>query len=142
LIEWILFLFFILKYGEKDSILDCLKYPTKNWGWNILAIFIGLIPLPIFLKFNYLLTDWTIWLPWIILVLINPWLEEFYWRELLSDYTKHWKTALSILFTSVVFSANQAVFGINSDLFKGYTVVISTLIIGIVGQLPTRKPIV
>lgn len=77
--------------------------------------------------------------PWIILVLINPWLEEFYWRELLSDYTKHWKTALSILFTSVVFSANHAVFGKNSDLFKGYTVVISTLIIGIVWSITYKK---
>lgn len=77
--------------------------------------------------------------PWIILVLINPWLEEFYWRELLSDYTKRWKTALSILFTSVVFSANHAVFGKNSDLFKGYTVVISTLIIGIVWSITYKK---
>lgn len=57
LIEWCLFIFFILKYGTKEVINTWLKKPQKNWGWNIVAIIVGLIPLPIFLKFNYLLAD-------------------------------------------------------------------------------------
>ncbi|WP_394330732.1 CPBP family glutamic-type intramembrane protease [Lacinutrix jangbogonensis] len=34
------------------------------------------------------LGNWYIWLPWIVLTLINPWIEEFYWRGLLFEYTK------------------------------------------------------
>ncbi|WP_312768275.1 CPBP family intramembrane glutamic endopeptidase [Epilithonimonas sp.] len=139
LIEWILFLFFILRYGQNDSIRNWLKYSNKNWGWNIVAIIIGLIPLPIFLKYNYLLSDWSIWIPWIILALVNPWLEEFYWRGLLSDHTKKWNVVLSILFTSLIFSANHAVFGINSELFRGYEIFTSTFVMGIVWAITYRK---
>ncbi|SDK87446.1 CAAX amino terminal protease self- immunity [Sphingobacterium mizutaii] len=116
-----------------------LKKPQKNWGWNIVAIIVGLIPLPIFLKFNYLLADWTIWLPWILLALINPFLEEFYWRGLLMDSTKTWNRALAILFTSVVFSVNHGVFGINSELFRGYEVIFSTFIMGLVWAITYKK---
>lgn len=139
LIEWILFLFFILRYGQNDSIRNWLKYSNKNWGWNIVTVIIGLIPLPIFLKYNYLLSDWSIWMPWIILALVNPWLEEFYWRGLLSDYTKKWNVVSSILFTSLMFSANHAVFGINSELFRGYEIFISTFVMGIVWAITYRK---
>ncbi|MPS71943.1 MAG: hypothetical protein E2590_02225 [Chryseobacterium sp.] len=94
LIEWILFLFFIIKYGGASSIRNWLKKSGKNWGWNVFAIIIALTPLPIFLKHYQLLDNWSVWLPWILLALINPWLEEFYWRGLLSDFTKKWNSAL------------------------------------------------
>lgn len=139
LIEWILFMFFVLRYGKDNSIRNWLKKSNKNWGWNIATLIIGLIPIPFFLKYYYLLDDWTIFLPWILLALINPWIEEFYWRGLLSNFTKKWNTALSILFTSIVFSANHAVFGINSELFRGYEVIISTFVMGIVWAITYKK---
>lgn len=139
LIEWCLFMFFILKYGGKDSIKTWLKKPTKNWGWNGLTLVIGLIPLPIFLMHKYLLLDWTIWIPWIVLALINPWIEEFYWRGLLLDFTKGWKSWLAILFTSFTFSLNHAVFGINTELFRGTEVFLSTFVMGIVWALTYKK---
>ena len=139
LIEWIIFIFFINKYGEKDASRKWLLRSNKNWGWNILTVLIGVLPIPIFLKYHHLLYDWTIWLPWIVLALINPWLEEFYWRGLLSDVTKKWNTLLSILFTSTLFSINHVVFGINSDLFRGYEVILSTFIMGIVWATTYKK---
>lgn len=139
LIEWFLFMFFVIKYGGITAIKNWLKKSNKNWGWNIASLMIGLIPLPIFLKYNNLLNDWMIWLPWILLALINPWIEEFYWRGLLADFTKKWNAALSILFTSFVFSINHAVFGINSELFRGYEVVISTFIMGMVWAITYKK---
>jgi len=139
LIEWILFLYFVLKYGENGILRNWLKKPNKNREWNIATIVIGLTPIPIFLKYNHLLNDWTIFLPWILLALINPWIEEFYWRGLLTDYTKKWNTTLSILFTSSVFSANHAVFGINSELFRGPEILISTFVMGIVWAITYKK---
>ncbi|MPS71944.1 MAG: CPBP family intramembrane metalloprotease [Chryseobacterium sp.] len=44
-----------------------------------------------------------------------------------------------MLFTSIVFSTNHAVFGINSNLFKGYEVVISTFVMGIIWAITYKK---
>jgi membrane protease YdiL (CAAX protease family) len=139
LIEWCLFLFFILRYAEKETRKKWLQKPKKSFGWNILALFIGILPLPLFLMHYETLEVWQVWLPWILLALINPWLEEFYWRGLLLDYTKNWSNWTAIIFTSLVFALNHAVFGVNSELNSGITVIISTFIMGIIWGLVFKK---
>jgi uncharacterized protein len=139
LIEWCLFLFFILKFGELNSIKNWLKKPTGNFGWSLLALLMGILPIPIFLMHYDLLTTWEIWLPWILIALINPWIEEFYWRGLLLDYTDKWQNWVAILFTSLLFAANHLVFGVNSSLFRGVEVFISTLIMGLIWALVYKK---
>ncbi len=139
LVGWALWLFFILKFGGVGSIKKWLKKPSGPFGWGILAIIIGLIPLPIFLMHSNTLTGWQVWLPWILLALINPWIEEFYWRGLLLDYTKNWPNWASILFTSALFSINHAAFGLNSEVNSGFELVISTLIMGLVWAIVYKK---
>lgn len=139
LIEWCLFLFFIKKYGEPNQIRNWLSKPQGNYGWVILSIVIGLLPLPIFLKHYNLLTTWEIILPWILIAIINPFFEEFYWRGLLTDYTSKWNNWLSISVMSILFALNHFVFAINSDLFKGLPVFISTLMMGIIWALVYKK---
>jgi len=139
LIEWCLFIFFVQKFSGKNAIKAWLRKSSKNWGWNILTLLVGILPLPIFFLYNHLLAHWTIWLPWILIALINPWIEEFYWRGLLIDFTKRWNVWLSVLFTSFTFSLNHAVFGVNATLFKGYEVFISTCIMGIVWAFTYKK---
>lgn len=139
LVGWVLWLFFILKYGGVDSIQKWLKKSTGAFSWNLLAIIVGLIPLPLFLLHYELLDTWQVWLPWILLALINPWIEEFYWRGLLLDYTKNWPSWTSILFTGILFSLNHAAFGINSKVNSGFELVISTLIIGLVWAIVYKK---
>ncbi|MFT4741855.1 MAG: membrane protease YdiL (CAAX protease family) [Marivirga sp.] len=78
---------------------------------------------------------WQVSLPWILLATINPWLEEFYWRGLVMDYTKNWPNWTAVLFTSLLFALNHAVFGVNSELNNGLTVIISTFIMGIIWGL-------
>ena len=134
-----MFLYFILKFGELESIKRWLKKPSGNMGWTILALLMGVIPMAIFFKHADLLTPWQIWIPWIVLALINPWIEEFYWRGLLSDYTGKWNPWLGILFTSFLFAANHAVFGVNSELFRGVEVFISTFIMGVIWAIGFRK---
>tara|TARA_B100001063_G_scaffold229336_1_gene241459 strand:+ start:336 stop:974 length:639 start_codon:yes stop_codon:yes gene_type:complete len=139
LIEWCLFLFFILRYTEKETRKKWLQKSKGSFGWNILALFIGILPLPLFLMHYETLGIWQVWLPWILLALINPWLEEFYWRGLLLDYTKDWSNWIAIIFTSSVFALNHAVFGVNSELNSGFTVMISTFIMGIIWGLVYKK---
>jgi membrane protease YdiL (CAAX protease family) len=129
---WILWLFFILKYGGTQSIKTWLKKPIGKIWWTFLAILIGFIPLPLFIFHSDTLSEWTIWLPWISLALINPWIEEFYWRGLLLDFTKNWSKWTSVLYSGSLFAINHTAFGINSELNSGLEIIISTLVMGIV----------
>ena len=139
LIEWCLFLYFIFKYAGKGSIKKWLEKPKGFFGWNIFALFIGLLPIPLFLLHYKTLVTWQVWIPWILLALINPWIEEFYWRGLLLDYTKNWSNWMAIIFTSLVFALNHAVFGVNSELNSGLTIIISTFIMGLIWGLVYKK---
>lgn len=139
LIEWLLFIFFIVKYSAKETRHEWLQKSIGSFWWIILALFIGILPLPLFLLHYETLNIWQVWLPWILLALINPWLEEFYWRGLLLEYTKTWSNWIAILFTSSLFALNHAVFGVNSVLNSGITVIVSTLIMGIVWALVYKK---
>jgi membrane protease YdiL (CAAX protease family) len=138
-IGWILWLFFILKFGRTGSIKNWLKKPTGKFWWSLLAILIGLIPLPLFIFHADTLSEWPIWLPWIMLALMNPWIEEFYWRGILLDYTKNWSNWTSVLYSSFLFAINHAAFGINSELNSGFEIVVSTLIMGIVWGFVYKK---
>ena len=139
LIEWSIFLYFIFRYTEKETRKKWLQKSKGSFGWNILALFIGLLPLPLFLMHYETLKIWQVWLPWILLALINPWIEEFYWRGLLLEYTKNWSNWTAIFYTSLVFAINHAVFGVNSELNSGLTVIISTFIMGIIWGLVYKK---
>lgn len=139
LIEWCLFLYFIFQYTEKETRKKWLEKPKGSFGWNILALFIGLLPLPLFLMHYETLGTWQVWIPWILLALVNPWIEEFYWRGLLLEYTKTWSNWTAIIFTSLVFALNHAVFGVNSELNNGLTIIVSTFIMGIVWGLVYKK---
>lgn len=139
LVGWTIWLFLILKYGGIKSIKKWLDKPKGGIGWGLLALIIGLITLPLFIRYYGLLQDWTIWLPWILLALINPWIEEFYWRGLLLDYTKGWSNWASVLFTSMLFSINHIAFGINSNINSGFEIVISTFIMGIVWAIIYKR---
>jgi len=139
LFGWAIWSFFILKYGGINSIKKWLGNSKSGIGWGILAVIIGLITLPLFVRHYELLKDWTIWLPWILLALINPWIEEFYWRGLLLDYTKNLPNWISVLFVSILFASNHIAFGINSKVNSGIEIVISTFIMGVVWAIIYKK---
>jgi membrane protease YdiL (CAAX protease family) len=139
LIEWCLFLFFIIQAQGRSQFKIWMAKPKGNIVWPIIAIIISLATLPIFIKHFELLNSWTIILPWLLIAFINPFLEEFYWRGFLLDYTSNWKNWITVIVTSFLFSANHFVFAINSDLFKGFPVFISTLIMGIIWAIVYKK---
>jgi len=139
LIEWCLFLFFIIQAQGKSQFKIWMAKPKGSLVWPVIAIIISLATLPIFIKHFELLNSWTIILPWLLIAFINPFLEEFYWRGYLLDYTSNWKNWIAVIVTSFLFSANHFVFAITSDLFKGFAVFISTLIMGIIWAIVYKK---
>ncbi|MCX6025651.1 MAG: CPBP family intramembrane metalloprotease [Chloroflexi bacterium] len=54
-----------------------------------------------------LLRPVAIWVPWLIVGLVNPFAEEWYWRGLLLDAAKVWSSWLVIPLVSVLFSLNH-----------------------------------
>jgi membrane protease YdiL (CAAX protease family) len=140
LIEWVLFLFFIFKFGDGTAAIK--KWLGKSHGsnlWGLFAVSMGLITLPLFLLHYQTLAHWSVWLPWISIALINPWIEEFYYRGFLLDQTQNWNKWAAILFSSLVFSMNHAVFGINSEVNSGLPVLVSTFIMGLIWAIVYLK---
>ncbi len=136
---WILWSFFILRFGGIKSMKKWLGKPVRNHFWVIMSLIVGLIPLPLFIFHNDTLSLWTIWLPWITLALINPWIEEFYWRGLLLDYSKNWQTWISVFYAGLLFSMSHAIYGMNSELNSGAEILVSTFILGIVWGFAYNK---
>ncbi|MEM8525542.1 MAG: CPBP family intramembrane glutamic endopeptidase [Bacteroidota bacterium] len=136
---WILFGYFVYRFSDVPQRKSWLAKSEGTWGWAILALVVGLIPLPILLRFYDTLSPWIVWLPWALIAIINPWFEEFYWRGLLLDYTKNWKKWQAVLYTSFFFSFNHVIFSFNSDMSKGIELFISTFIMGVVWAIVYQK---
>lgn len=139
LIEWCLFMYFVWRYAGKAAIQKWLEKSKGPFAWNLLAMVVCLLPLPVFILHYHTLDTWQVWLPWILLALINPWIEEFYWRGLLLDTTQDWSNTKAILYSTSLFALNHAVFGINSELNSGFTIVIVTFIMGLAWSVVYKK---
>ena len=59
-IGWALWLFIIFKYGGKESITNWLMKVRGAFGWKLIAVIVGLIPLPLFLMHYQLLDPWNV----------------------------------------------------------------------------------
>jgi membrane protease YdiL (CAAX protease family) len=138
LIYWVLLAVIIFKYGAKQ-IKIWLKPPEWSIGWSTLALVVGLSSLPIFLKFSYVLETASVLIPTVIFFIINPWLEEFYWRGLLIDATSHWSTTASVLYSSVLFTVWHSAFAWQSEATRNVPFFISVLVLGIIMVLLYKK---
>ena len=106
----------------------------------MLAVVVGFIPFIVFLQNWRLLSPVWVWLPWLLFALINPWLEEGYWRGLLMDAASDWKAAKSVLYTSAVYAASHPLmWGVNSFANREWVVLVSTFIMGVFWAIIYRR---
>lgn len=117
-VYWMSIGLLVLWGSGKDAIRHWMGRPQGNWLWSGLAILLVLPSLPMFLGSWQLLKPIYVWGPWLIVGLINPLLEEWYWRGLLLDTTKAWPSWMSVLGTSILFSLNH-LFGIGVTSIGG-----------------------
>lgn len=140
LVLWGLFAGLIGYSGGMESMRRWLRPSLRSWGWSVLALAVSLIPLPIFLSHWRLLEPIYIWLPWLLFALINPILEEGYWRGVLLDSTEGWPSWMSVLFSSVLFALNHPLsLGVNSIANRHPATFISTFIMGLIWAITYRK---
>lgn len=126
---WSMFVIVIAWSGGATTISQWLGKPGSSAGWSVLALAVGLIPLPLFLQNWQLFTSPGLILAWLIFALINAPLEEFYWRGTLTDVTTHWPGWASVLYSSFFFAINHPLsYGVYSSANRHPATVISTLL--------------
>lgn len=109
-------------------------------GWRVLALLVGLIPLPLLLMHGKLMASPYIWIPAMIFCLINPFVEEMYWRGALTSATSSWPAWLSVLYSSAVFAlSHPLVLGVFSIANRTPEVTASTFVMGVVWAVVYRK---
>lgn len=140
LVFWTALALLIIWSGGKQAFRRWLQRPQGSRGWSFLAVAVGFIPLPLFLMHWQLLKPATIWVPWLAFALINPWLEEGYWRGVLLDAVAHWPKWAGVLYTSALFAASHpAMWGVNSIANRTPEVVVSTFLMGIAWAIAYQK---
>ena len=140
LIFWFLFAFMIFWGTRRETIRGWLQASQGSWGWALLAVSAGLIPLGIFLL-NWQLFP-SIWfvLGWLLFALVNPVLEEGYWRGLLLDATSNWPGWLGVLYSSFFFAINHILtLGVFSIANHHPATFVSTFIMGLTWAVVYRR---
>lgn len=140
LVVWAMFGFMIAWGGGPVAMRHWLQTPQGAWGWTVLAVGVGLLPLSVFISGWKLFPSVWIVLAWLLFALINPLLEEGYWRGLLLDNTKNWPGWLGVLYSTFFFAIHHPLtIGIYSIANRHPAVFISTFIMGLVWSVVYRK---
>jgi membrane protease YdiL (CAAX protease family) len=109
LIYWAGLGFVLYRYGL-DHVGKWLQKPQGHWVWIVIAVVVGLSSLPLFLQHYQILSNLSILIPTIIFFLINPWLEEFFWRGMLLDVTAKWPSWAGVLYSTLFFTVFHSAF--------------------------------
>ena len=140
LVVWGMFGFMIAFGGGREAIRRWLQAPQGGWSWAVLAMVVGLIPLSVFLLGWKLFPSAWIVAAWLLFALINPFLEEGYWRGLLLDSTKNWPGWLGVLYSTFFFAINHPLtIGVYSIANRHPVVLISTIIMGLAWAVVYRR---
>ncbi|SIO11183.1 hypothetical protein SAMN05444409_2060 [Epilithonimonas zeae] len=109
MIEWMMIIFFISMNGGTDLVTLWLKRPSKNWLLSIVSLLIVLLYPNIFSNIKNFCGSWMLVTSYILIAVLNPFFEEFYWRGLLTDITPHWNATASTLYSNLLFTFNYVV---------------------------------
>ena len=135
---WTLLFILIFVFGRK-SIKKWLVVPKGHWIWAVLLILLGLANLPFFLLNIDVLKNGSLLIPHILFFLINPWLEEFYWRGLLIDNTKSWQPWFANLYSTILFTLYHTSYAWHAELFRGIPFYVFILISAVIMVLSYQR---
>ena len=140
LVYWTL-LTFLLAWGAGWQTYQRWLQPSQGaWGWRWLGFVAIALFLPTFLLNWAALNSLKIILPWLILALLDPWLEEGYWRGLLLKAAEGWPAWLAILYTILWFGlSHPLILGVNVPELRGLPGFLGTVFTGLVWTLSYWK---
>ena len=140
LVYWALLLLVVLTGAGQSAIKRWMAPPKGSWLWSALALVLALSALTVFVGSTHLLRPAQVWIPWLIVGLVNPFLEEWYWRGLLLDAASRWPTWLALGITSLLFSLNHLLgIGVTSIGGRHPFLLLNTFVLGIIFGLIYKK---
>jgi uncharacterized protein len=103
------------------------------WGWRLLSFVTTVLFIPVFLlNFRSLNQPWVI-ASWLVVAMIDPWLEEGYWRGLLMDSAMGWPGWLIVAYTTLWFGlSHPLLLGVNVKTLSGFPGFIGTVFTGVI----------
>jgi membrane protease YdiL (CAAX protease family) len=106
---WTAIILLIKWGGDRPAIRRWLRPSQGHWLWPVLTILVAVVPtVPMLFPDTWrLFLQVEVCLPTLFFVLINPCVEEAYWRGLLLDVVENKNKWLGILYSSTLFMINH-----------------------------------
>jgi uncharacterized protein len=140
LLFWAAIAALVLWAGGPASVERWLQPARGAWGWLLLAIALGLISLPGFLKHWEVLEAPAILALWLAFALLNPWFEEGYWRGLLLDATERWGGVLSVTYSAIWFAlSHPLIWGVHSVALRHWVILPVLTLMGALWAVAYRR---
>lgn len=113
---------------------------TTTLRWWVVNVLVGVIPLPILLRNTSLLRMHALVAYWLAIAVVNPFLEEAYWRGLLGSLTASWSAGLSLAYTSLLFAfAHPLLWGVFSAGNRSWQTFAALLVMGALWGFTFRR---
>ncbi len=113
---------------------------SSGWRWWLLGTATGAIPLPILLLHLNLLRMTSLAACWLLIALVNPVLEESFWRGLLGEATAAWPWSLACLYSAALFTlAHPLLWGVFSIGNRSRQVYVSLMVMGFAWSFMYRR---
>jgi membrane protease YdiL (CAAX protease family) len=140
LVYWITLALIIAGAGGWADYRRWLQPSHGAWGWRLLSFLTTVLFIPVFLlNFRSLNQSWII-SSWLAVALIDPWLEEGYWRGLLMDSARGWPGWLVVAYTTFWFGlSHPLLLGVNVKALSGLPGFLGTVFTGVIWSIAYLK---
>jgi membrane protease YdiL (CAAX protease family) len=140
LVYWITLALIMAFAGGRTEYRRWLQPSHGAWGWRLLSCATTVLFVPVFLlNFRSLAQPWVI-SSWLVVAIVDPWLEECYWRGLLMDSASGWPGWLIITYTTFWFGlSHPLLLGVNVKVLSGFPGFIGTVFTGVIWSIVYLK---
>jgi hypothetical protein len=119
-----------------------LRRPRGAGAWSVLAVGVGLLSVREFVLGWHVLQSPTLVALWLGFGLLNPWLEEGYWRGLLIDATRGWPWGLGVVYSTALFAlSHPLVWGVHSTALRHPAALVGLGLVGGVWGVAYWRPV-
>jgi membrane protease YdiL (CAAX protease family) len=131
LVYWIMLAFLIGITRGFGEFRRWLRPSEASFGWRLLSLVTIVLFVPVFrLNFRSLNEGWMI-ACWLAIAIIDPWLEEGYWRGLMMDAATGWPGWAMIAYTTFWFGlSHPLLLGVNVKALSGMQGFLGTVFTG------------
>ncbi len=135
IIYWSLSLFYSFRF-KRQSLRAYFSKPKGSTAWFILALVVGSLPIFILIRNITILNNPIVLITWLIFALINPFIEEIYWRGVLVDNLPFRGQWASVGYSTLLFIASKPLmWGVFSVAGRSLTILLPLGIMAIVWSI-------